>query len=345
MAVTMKQIAELANVSRGTVDRVLNNRGNVKPEVQKRIQEIAETLNYQPNIIGKSLVASNSPKKIGIILTSENNMFINEVKKGIDEALKEYSSFGITVTVRYLPFYEPYAQLHILEEFEKNGYDGIALIPLDDICIKNKINGLMQKGIAVITLNSFLHGTDILCHIGQNHTIGGFCAGGLICRLLPANSAVGIIISSPALACHQNRLDGFRSKCSGLHIVGIKENADRDDYAFQCGLELINQYPDLSGIYITGGGINGLCKALRLTKRNTQIKVISHDFLPCTKELLNEGILSFAIGQNASLHGFQTIKIFFNYFLKREKPNNIIIDIPLDIATEDNIDQLYNTIS
>ena len=47
--VTIKQIAELCGVSRGTVDRVLNKRGNVKPEKEKLIVEMAKKLNYRPN--------------------------------------------------------------------------------------------------------------------------------------------------------------------------------------------------------------------------------------------------------------------------------------------------------
>ena len=39
---TIKQIAEKAGTSRGTVDRVLNGRGNVNPELAKRILDIAE---------------------------------------------------------------------------------------------------------------------------------------------------------------------------------------------------------------------------------------------------------------------------------------------------------------
>ena len=38
MAGTIQQIAELAGVSRGTVDRALNNRGRINPEVAKRIE-------------------------------------------------------------------------------------------------------------------------------------------------------------------------------------------------------------------------------------------------------------------------------------------------------------------
>lgn len=42
MGVTIRQIAEAAGVSRGTVDRALNNRGRIRPEVAERIQKIAE---------------------------------------------------------------------------------------------------------------------------------------------------------------------------------------------------------------------------------------------------------------------------------------------------------------
>ena len=48
MAATIQQIAELAGVSRGTVDRVLNGRGRVKPEVAEKIEQIAQEVGYVP---------------------------------------------------------------------------------------------------------------------------------------------------------------------------------------------------------------------------------------------------------------------------------------------------------
>lgn len=38
MGVTIRQIAEAAGVSRGTVDRALNNRGRIRPEVAERVR-------------------------------------------------------------------------------------------------------------------------------------------------------------------------------------------------------------------------------------------------------------------------------------------------------------------
>ena len=70
MAVTAQQIADLAGVSRGTVDRALHNRGRVNPEVKEKIQKIALELGYKPNLIGQALVRSKQDFKLGVILQS-----------------------------------------------------------------------------------------------------------------------------------------------------------------------------------------------------------------------------------------------------------------------------------
>ena len=70
MAVTAQKIAELAGVSRGTVDRALHNRGRVNPEVAARIRKIADELGYKPNIVGQALVRSKRGARIGVILQS-----------------------------------------------------------------------------------------------------------------------------------------------------------------------------------------------------------------------------------------------------------------------------------
>ena len=55
MAVTIKKIAEVSGVSRGTVDRVLNNRGKVSPKTEQKVRECAKKLGYKPNLAGKAL--------------------------------------------------------------------------------------------------------------------------------------------------------------------------------------------------------------------------------------------------------------------------------------------------
>lgn len=76
MPITVKEIARLAGVSRGTVDRALKNRGGISEKTKKRILEIAEQYDYKPNIIGKALVYSGKPIHISVILNSIGNPFL-----------------------------------------------------------------------------------------------------------------------------------------------------------------------------------------------------------------------------------------------------------------------------
>ena len=56
MAVTIKDVARLAGVSPATVSIVLNGKGKVSEETQKKVEEAAQKLGYRPNIVARSLV-------------------------------------------------------------------------------------------------------------------------------------------------------------------------------------------------------------------------------------------------------------------------------------------------
>ena len=66
--VTIKKIAELCGVSRGTVDRVLNGRGRVKPETAEAVMNMVKQLGYKPNPAGKALAARRHRPIVGVIL-------------------------------------------------------------------------------------------------------------------------------------------------------------------------------------------------------------------------------------------------------------------------------------
>ena len=73
--ITTKEIAELAGVSRGTVDRVLHNRGHVNESTKVRIHEIVKRLDYKPNLAGRSLVNKQKNWKVGCIIVKANTRF------------------------------------------------------------------------------------------------------------------------------------------------------------------------------------------------------------------------------------------------------------------------------
>ena len=343
MAVTIKQIAELANVSRGTVDKVLNNRPGVKKETRDKVLKIAKELNYEPNVLGKALVQRQNPVTLGIILTPEHNPFIQDMLLGIQNAQQEYSAYGLNVVIKMPISLEPAEQISILSDLELNGVKGVALFPIDDDAVRAKINQLTETGIPILTCNSNISGINNFFFIGQDHVQGGRTAAGLMEKLLPDGGKLGVIISSYNLSCHKDRLSGFTERLrhgnASYDILDIQENQDRKDEAFKLTLSLLNQHPDLDGIYVTGGGIGGVGSALDIASPKKRIKVVCHDLTPDSIDMLKDGTLDFVIGQDPVFQGYYIVKLLFEHLVLGRKPEMDWLKVPITISTADTIEQ------
>ena len=59
--VRIKDIAKMADVSVGTVDRVIHGRSGVSESSRKRVEEILKQLDYQPNMYASALASNKTP--------------------------------------------------------------------------------------------------------------------------------------------------------------------------------------------------------------------------------------------------------------------------------------------
>src|SRR5512143_3554982 len=82
--VTIKQVAQHADVSRATVSRVLNDNPNVDPELRERVLRSIAVLGYQPNAVARSLRRQET-RTIGLIVPDNRNAFFAEIARGIEE--------------------------------------------------------------------------------------------------------------------------------------------------------------------------------------------------------------------------------------------------------------------
>ena len=186
MRVTLNQIAEMANVSRGTVDKVLHNRPGVSDAVRERVKRVAEELHYVPNMIGKALATCKKQRVIAVILTMEDNPFIVELKKGVIKAYEEIRDYGFVLDIRAMKTNEPAELAAILHELLENGVDAIALPTFEGEGVRCEIQNAYDKGIPVVTFISDLPGIQRLCFIGHDIERGGRVAGALMGRIVPS---------------------------------------------------------------------------------------------------------------------------------------------------------------
>lgn len=164
MGVTIRQIAEAAGVSRGTVDRALNNRGRIRPEVAERIRAIADEMGYKPNQLGRALSMSRNNIKIGVILQGAETPFMKEVLKGIQEACAEVDNLGGTVLVHKIEHQNAEDVILAMEKMRMEEVSGIAMVPLDEERVKREIDRFVEEfRIPVVTFTSDVEDTKRLC--------------------------------------------------------------------------------------------------------------------------------------------------------------------------------------
>lgn len=100
-AVTIRQVAQEAGVSIGTVDRILHNRGRVSPETSSKVMEIIERLGYKPNIHASLLSIKKVVKVAVIIPYFQSGEFWSLIYDGIRQAETELVSYNPEISVLY----------------------------------------------------------------------------------------------------------------------------------------------------------------------------------------------------------------------------------------------------
>lgn len=340
MAVTQAQIAQMAGVSRGTVDRTLNNRGRVDPEVAERIRRIANELGYRPNRAGSLLQRANRPVRLGVVIQSVETPFMALMLEEINKALPHMRELGAEVIVRANEFVDIDRQLVSLDELEKEGVDGIALTPVEDMRICERIDELAKK-MPVVTFNTDLPDSRRLCYVGQENYLSGRACAGLMNMLLGGKGKVLMIAGHHASQSHRRRIDGFRSEAistyPGLSLLPLERSNDSRQKAYEIVKEVWARHPDLRGIFIAANGQVGVCDAMRELGLKGKVHMICYDLLPDTAEGLREGLIDLLIDQDAHAQGVRPLEILLENILTGARPPEEYMLTRIDIRNQYNI--------
>lgn len=323
MAVTIKQIAEACNVSRGTVDRVLNNRGRVREEIAVLVRKKAEELGYRPNMAGKALAARKKNYVIGVILTSEGVEFFDEVLNGIRKGQEEIADYGVTLLVRSMKGYHAEKQLALMEEM-KDKVQILILNGINEERIAEKIRKYMRDGIPVITINADVENSGRLCYVGCDFNASGRTAGGILGLLSGGRAVIGIATGTVKILGHNQRIHGFSSLCKErypeMQIVDIIETNDDDEAGYEQTCLMLKRHPQISAIYIAAAGAAGVCRAVEESGRAASVLVVASDNTGSVREWMKKGIIRAAVCQNPYGQGYQAVQRAAEYLIQDTVP-------------------------
>ena len=151
---TIQTVAERAGVSRGTVDRVLNNRSYVRADVRERVLSAIRETGYLSPREAHRQAAAEQPSlprvKVGIVLPNWGGPFREEVTRGIEAASRALAERNAEIRVRICESDVPAETIELLDGLLSWGAQGIALCALNDIMIEARVNELAEQGLSLI---------------------------------------------------------------------------------------------------------------------------------------------------------------------------------------------------
>ena len=210
----IKQIAKLANVSIGTVDRVLHKRTGVSKATEKKILKIIKETGYTKNTTASRLkLASVKKIKIAILIPEGDNKwsYWKLPKEGISKAVKELTELG--VIANFYDFSNSKAfvtKSHLI--FEQN-YDAIVTVPFFGTETKDLLKLAKTRNIPVVFLDTEVPLDDTAYFIRQNSYNAGMVAGRLLHGLVGDDGQYYIVNLLNEQGIHENNKQrelGFR---------------------------------------------------------------------------------------------------------------------------------------
>lgn len=345
--IRIKDIAQKAKVSTGTVDRVLHNRGNVSAEKRARVEAVMEELGYEPNIIARTL-ASNRIVRIAILLPEPAiDPYWSAPAKGVDKAWQSVRHYGVEADIYYFSLFD---QADFTAKAEralaKEEVEGLVFPPVFLKAANALLERCREQGIPVSIFNTELESSSILTYVGQNSYQSGVLAGKLLSLDLDAEGKVAIVNLSkePANAKHltdkeQGLIDYFAQAGLGDEqriLRFISEDFENLTLLEQQLRAFLQNEPTLRGIFVTNSRAYRIVQALP-AELLAGIRIVGFDLLPENLDFLQQGRIDFLINQNPVEQGYMALMSLVNK-LVFDKEVPLIQHLPLDIVVTENAD-------
>lgn len=345
--IRIKDIAQLAGVSPGTVDRVLHNRGNVSASAREAIEEVLRQVGYQPNMHLSGIALRRHYKIIVTIPVFRKGEYWESVYKGILRAINVYANIDVECKFVYYNQFDLYACRAAFEQITVQHVDGVIIGPTfrDETVYFTTM--LEERNIPYIYVDSPLECTFPLAYFAADSYACGYLMGKLIDMITPDDAEFALFQTVRVGDASANttilRKQGFmayfkeRDRLRSLHRVSFSVmEPERNEELIG---DFFQQHPEIRGAIVLSSRGSVIAQYLR-RHRIDWVKLIGIDLTEANIREVKSGHIDFLMGQRPEQQGYMAVKALIQYLIygKKVKVDNLM---PLDIVTRENVD-LYS---
>jgi LacI family transcriptional regulator len=341
--IRIKDIARQCNVSTGTVDRVLHNRGEVASETRERVLKMIEEFGFQPNILASTL-ALNRPFLFASLLPTppSTDGYWNRPLIGIHKRSDELHHYRLKIeSFNFDPFSPSDFESKAGKMLEINP-DGIILAPFFYKESLQLVSLLREKNIPFVFIDSDIASQGQLAYVGQNSFQCGFLSARLLSTMVPLPGILLVIHFAKEMD-NQNHLiqrekgfyDWFRIN-EPLRKLKTYEISFTDKDYYPAQLQSIVELNNASGIFVTNSRVHLAATVLKKAGLH-HVRLIGHDLLKENVQFLKQGWVDFLICQRPEDQGYNALDTLFRFIVQKStvEVNNYT---PIDIIIKENVD-------
>jgi LacI family transcriptional regulator len=222
--VTIKDIARELGISPSTVSRALKDHPDISAETKKAVNELAERLNYQPNIVALSL-RQKKTNTIGVIIPEIVNTFFSTVISGIEDVAYE-GGYNVILAQSNESYQREVTDMKALFN---SRVDGMLLSLSRETTNFDHIESIISKGVPIVLYDRFYSNPNLSKvivddYVGAKEAVLHLIEQGCK-RIAHLEGAPNLIISKDRLRGYQDALSESSLEIRETYTVVCPNNS------------------------------------------------------------------------------------------------------------------------
>jgi LacI family transcriptional regulator len=341
--VRIKDIAEIANVSIGTVDRVIHDRGEVSHATREKIQKLLMELDYKPDIAARSL-ALKRDIHLAVLMPKvvNDHTFWELPQKGIQKALKALGHDHVTLHRFYFDQMNRGEFSAIVKNFPFEIVEGVLFAPVFMEESHAFLERCAGKNLPVVLFNSKLEAASVKSFVGQDAYQSGYVAARLMDYGLEQGMDVAIVNMSARKDHYAHIIErekGFRAyfeNCKDRlgQLVSIDLNG-ADDFELREELAGTCRSYKIAGFFVTNSRVHKVARFLDEIGQ-AGLRLVGYDLLPENIHYLKLDRIDFLLSQKPEEQAFLGLSSLYRLVVFKREPAPRQW-LPIDIITNENL--------
>ena len=342
MGKSLKEIAAEIDISRTTLYKVINNKGNVKESTRRYVEEALKIYDYKPNYNARDL-ARNRKYRIAYLGMEHLSAayFFPMTMVGVERAVNEFKDNGLELIVSHALYEEPEKQVKQIDEMLEQGIRNFIISVLDANVVAPSIKKLRDLNCTVV-YHSRLSNEKRCTYFGPDYFRSGETAGEVMGRLLPKGGNVLVLANSNI----ENdiyvggRCNGFLNKLreySDIHVIDVKEGLNTSQSAADYLTKMIASHP-VDGVLDATYKTPYVAEALKQSGKSQDIVLIGFDVYKDLVPYIKSSVIDAVIGQDLEGQIYDCVRHFFEHLCYGKQLEEREYKSRTDIIMSTNVD-------